>query len=197
MKKALSICLLLGLLAACTSYRQEASVPKTIGFTDLPKIQLAVSDIEVANEYKPTMADPNVDHLANPTPTAVLQSWVKDRLQAKGSNQFKARVIIRDASITDNKLPVAEGWRGWFVNEEANRYTGKMAISVEIVRPDGYVEAYVSAKAEESRTTKENARLTDKENAWFDLTQAMAQSVNAELEKQIKVNFGPILTPQS
>lgn len=197
MQKFLSLFLLAGLLTACSTFDDTPSAPKSISFADQPKIQLAVGEIAVVNEYKPAMADPNVDHLASPTPTAALQAWVKDRLAAKGSNQFNARVVIRDASITDTKLPITTGWRGWFDNQDANRFTGKMQISIEIVRPDGFVEAFVSAKAEESRTTKEDASLTDRENAWYDITQSMTKAVNAELEKQIKANFGPILTPMS
>jgi hypothetical protein len=199
MKKILCSLLLAAFLPACTSLwpQDAATINRNLSFADMPKIALAVSDIEVVNQYKPSMAEPNVDHLASPTPTAAMQQWIADRLVAKGSTQFKARVIIREAMITDTKLDVMTGWRGWFTNEEANKYYGRIQVSIEIVRPDDVVEAYVSARADSTRTTKEDASLMDKENAWFEITSEAMGGINQELEKQIQINFAPILNPAS
>ncbi len=64
---------------------------------------------------------------------------------------------------------------------------------IEIVRPDGYVEAYVSAKSDRSRTVLEDASATEKDNVWHELAKDMIMDINAELEKQININFAPIL----
>lgn len=191
MKKFLPLILLGAFLAACSS-NPAPMAPLELSFKDQPVINLAVDDIKVVQDYKAPMQAPNVDHLLTSNPVKAVDTWVKDRLRATGG-PLTARVIIRDASITDTALPMKSGWRGWFVTEESNRYDGKMDVMIEIARPDGYVEAYVSAKSTQSRTVLEKASAAEKERVWFEISQAMANDVGKELEKQINTNFAPIL----
>ena len=193
MKNILCLLMLFGFLTACSSSSTPPAQAE-LSFKNLPPIAMAVSDFQIVNEYKSPMAAPNVEHLFAVTPAKAVEIWAKDRLVAKGG-QFLARIVIRDASVKDTELPVKKGWRGWFTTEESNRYDGSLSVMMEIVRPDGYVEAYVSAKSNQSRTILEDASAADKERAWFDLTSAMASDINTELQKQISANLGPILTP--
>ncbi len=191
MKKILSLFLMIGFLSACAS--DEAVAPiQEMSFKDQAPIALAVSDFQIIQEYKSPMAAPNVEHLFPTTPAKAVEIWVRDRMVAKGG-QFLARVVVRDASVKDTELPYAKGWRGWFKTEETNRYDGSLSVMIEIVRPDGYVEAYVSAKSTQSRTVLEGTSASEKDRIWNDLTASMASDINRELTKQISANFGPIL----
>lgn len=191
MKKIIALFLTLGLLTACAS-NDAPPAPQDMSFKDQAPIALAVSDFQIVQDYKSPMAAPNVEHMFAISPAKAVESWVKDRLSAKGG-QFLARVVIRDASVKETELPYTKGWRGWFSTEEAARYDGSLSVMIEIVRPDGYVEAYVSAKSTQSRTVLENASQSDKDRVWYDLTRALANDIDRELSKQISANFGPIL----
>jgi hypothetical protein len=192
MKKILSIFVIAASLVACSS--TPAPVAREISFKDKPPIPLYVSSIDVDSSYKPPMTAPNVDHLMTPTPSQAIRTWTKDRLVAKGGS-LSARVTIRDASVVETALETSKGWTGWFTSEPAYRYDGKMDVTIELVRPDGTVEAYVSAKTDRTRNVMEDTSIEAKEQIWYDMTERMALDVDAELEKQIKANFSPILTP--
>lgn len=191
MKKILALFFTLSLLVACAS-SDAPPAPQDMSFKDQKPIALAVSDFQIIQDYKSPMASPNVEHLFPITPSKAVENWVKDRLTATGG-QFLARVVVRDASVKETELPYTKGWRGWFSTEEAARFDGSLSVMIEIVRPDGYVEAYVSAKSTQSRTVLENASASDKDRAWYDLTRALANDIDRELTKQIGANFGPIL----
>ncbi len=190
MKKFLILILSLGFLGACASDTPPS--PRDMSFANLPKINLYVSDFQIVEEYKSPMQSPHVDHLFPVPPSRSVGMWAKDRLVAKGG-PLLGRIIIRDASVKETELPIAKGWRGWFKTEESHRYDGTLSVMIEIVRPDGYVEAYVSAKSDRSRTVLEDASATEKDNVWHELAKDMIMDINAELEKQININFAPIL----
>ena len=192
MKRFLSLAVIVGFLAACASQNMTPA-PSELSYKDQPAIGLAVSEIQIQNDYKAPMQAPNVEHLMAISPSKAAEIWAKDRLMAKGG-QFIAKVSVREASVKDTALPTTTGWRGWFVTEPTNRYDATLSVMIEIARPDGYVEAYVSAKANESRTILEDASASDKDRLWYDLTKSLGDDINMELSKQIAANFGPILT---
>lgn len=192
MKRILSAFILLTALAACSSNFPPA--PAQISFKEQSQIQLAVSDIQVINNYKSPMQPPHIEHTMPTSPAKAVETWAADRLRAKGGSPLVARVVIRDASFTDTELPVKKGFSGWFNTEESNRFDGKLDVMIEIVRPDGYVEAYVTAKAAQSRTILENASAADRDRVFYEMVKQMMAEVGGELEKQIAVNFSPITT---
>lgn len=194
MKKILALFLTVGFLAACSSTPEP--VDYSLSFKDQKPIELYVSDIEVVKEYKPTMAAPNVDHLFQIPPSQAASIWAKDRLAARGG-AYTVRYIIRDASVTEKELPISKGITGWFKSEPSARFDGKLAVTAELVRPDGTVEAFANARAQSSREIMEDTSLEEKEQAWFEMSKEMALFAGTELEKQIQTNFVSVLGPPS
>ncbi len=175
-------------LAACSSTPPAPQFPE-ITFTHLPPIRLEVARIDVVLEYAAPGVRPNVEQLFPVRPAAAAERWAHDRLRAVGGDGV-ARVVIKQATVVEVKLPRTTGLPGVFTTDQAWRYDGVLEVSVEVLgRTDGR-HGSVSARAMRSRTAPENITLNERDRLWFGLTEALVNDINASLDRQIHAHFG-------
>ena len=181
--KAAAIGLAALVLAACQA-QPPAPPLGDVNFNNLPPIQLAVSRIEVVDEYTPPLRAPNVEHDMPVSPAAAANRWADQRLRAIGGAGV-ARVIISDASVVENKLPVESGIRGTFTTNQSARFDARVHMRVEIRNDRGFTDAFAEAGAARSRTIPETASVHDKDKLFIDLVTGLMSDLNAQLDANI------------
>lgn len=172
------------------------SLAQAPGFSFAGKapIKLDVARVEVVEEYRPPLKDPNVDHLIPVTPTAAVKLWVQDRLKAVGA-EGTARVVIRDASVVEQPLERTEGVRGWFTKDQTEKYTGKLSVELVVEHPAKAFSGVASAAASRSTTVREDVSLAERERVMLDLVRQMASDLDGQLDQVIRANLAPVLAP--
>ncbi len=179
--------LLAGVLAACQSVPLTKKYP-AITWTDLEPYRLDVARIEIVKEYQPPMTEPNVDHLMPIPPIRAMEEWAAERLVADGEAGV-ARVVIRDASTIDERLPTKD----MFTKEQSDRFRMSLEMLIEIYNGRGFKTGYVIAKATRSRTLPEGSSLAEREDLWYEMTKAAMGDLNRELDRNIQKYFAPFL----
>jgi len=183
----LSVCFAAALavtgLSGCAGTPAQPNFPD-LSYRHLAPINLAVGGISVESRYIPPLKAPNVEHNAPVPPYNALRQWGLDRLRATGGTD-RARLVILDASIVENRLDVTGGIKGMFTRDQAARYDGKLAAMIEVVDASGRQRAFATARAERSQTVPEGATLAQREKVWFTLTEDMMRQMNEQLEQNI------------
>ena len=98
-------------LAACESPPPPMPTYPEIRFDRQPVLRLDVKEIVVKGAYQPPLTRPNIEHLFPIPPAAAAQAWADDRLRAVGT-RGRARLIIKDASVISEPLPLTKGLGG-------------------------------------------------------------------------------------
>lgn len=91
--------------------------------------------------------------------------------------------------VVEVELPRTPGFRGAFMVDQSERYDGELEIVLEIIDPNGKRRAMVSSRAVRSRSVAEDSTLSNREEIWFRMTEAMMNDLNEALEKQISKHF--------
>lgn len=174
-------------LAACETRQQSANLPD-LSYAHLGPIRLDVANVEIVDEYYPPLRRPNVEHEFPIPPADAARRWANDRLQAVGRSRT-VRFTIRNAAVTEVKLERRAGVVGAFTTDQSERYFGVLDIGVEIRSATGAREAYAEARAEQTRTVSEKASVNDRERVFFEMTEFLMKTIDAELERQIGQHF--------
>jgi hypothetical protein len=182
---------LAGLVGGCDTPPTRPVFPD-IHFTNLPRLKLEVAAIDIKDDFQPSFRKPDVEHLFPVTPEHAVENWAKDRLQPVG-NSLRGRVRIIDASVKEVELPRTQGITGAFTTDQAERYDANVEVSVDILDERGFAIRSVSAKAARSQSVAEGITPNDREQVWYDMTKALMNDLNQELEKQMLANFGTYL----
>lgn len=185
------VCVLVMFLAACETPVAPQTLPE-LTYGHLSKFTLDVAGIEVTTKYVPPMKAPNVEHLFATPPGKALRRWAADRLKA-GGRRGTARFLIIDAAVTDTPLKVDKSFTGAFTKQQSRRYEATVEASLEILDDKGFRKGFASARVSRSRTLREDATINARERMWFDLTEALMNDFNAELEKNIRQYLGGYL----
>jgi len=175
-------------LMACEATVPSRTFPE-LTYRHLGQIELQVGNVETVSSYKSPLAAPNVDHLFPTPPVDALDSWSADRLMASGTEGI-ARFTILDASVRETSLEKQKGLKGAFTKDQSERYDGALEATLEIIDNNGGSKGFASAKVSRSISVREDATVNDREQAWFDLTEALMKDFNAELEKNISSYLG-------
>ncbi len=165
---------LLALAAGCGSSPPPEPFPE-LTWTHLPPIKLNVGKIEVANEYQPRVISPHVETLAPRSLLALADGWARDRLKADGDDGY-ARFVVTDASIVETPP----------LNRQARRYTGHVAVRIEVHNERGAIDAQAAADATNSQTVPKEVSDREVKQAWYLVVQGAMLDLNAELDKQIR-----------
>jgi hypothetical protein len=182
--RRLAVPLCLVIVAACETAPLPPPIPQ-LTYSHLAPIEIAAARIEIVEDYKPPLRTPNVEHRFPTPPAQAVRQWVKDRLRAVG-DEGVLRVVIRDASVIETELEKTGGVRGAFTNDQSERYDARLEVVVEVRSVRGFQDAFASAIATRSRTVAEDISLYDRELVFFDMTKALMEDLNAELEKNIE-----------
>lgn len=158
-------------------------------FGHLPVIKLAVSEIRVESRYRPAMRAPWVDHQFTTPPDQVMQRWGKDRLAAVGGRDVAVFTVV-DAGVREVRLKTTQGVRGVFTKDQSERYEARLEAKLEIYNGHGLPAGHASAVVTRNRTIAEDASLNDRERLWFEMTEALMQQFDMEMEARIRGHLG-------
>ncbi|NQV48390.1 MAG: hypothetical protein HQ504_11510 [Rhodospirillaceae bacterium] len=179
-------------LGACESNMQTRMQPE-LTYGHLTPLQLNVASLEVVAEYKSSLTAPNVELRLPTSPEKAIRRWAGDRLLVVGTSGT-ARLTIINASVIETSLKTVGGLTGALTKEQSERYD--VAIEVRLDISDGSGTSYGTANASVGRwiTVREDASLNEREQAWFNLVEAVMNDFNGELEKNIRLYLGGWLT---
>jgi hypothetical protein len=172
-------------LAACASVPPPRPIYPQLTYRHLPSIKLNVGRIVVEDAYTPPLKAPNVEHEFPVSPADAAGRWPTDRIQTVGQSG-SVKVTLREASVVEVPLKKTEGLTGVVTADQSERYEGKIVMEIEVRSEAGDKEAFISAIVKRSRTVPEDINLNDREKVFFEMTEAMMNDINAELERQIQ-----------
>lgn len=176
-------------LAACADAPPVPQFPP-LSYSALGRFNFEAERIEIAQDFRPPLAPPNVEHLFAQQPVDVLRRWAGDRLAVSGRGERYLRFVITDAHVTETQLPRQTGVRATFTNEQAQRYDGRIEASLEVRQLRGnFRDGFAAATATRSRSVAENISLNDRERVWYEMVEQMMGDINAELDRQIRANM--------
>lgn len=180
----LAALLALGLVAACSTTVSRPAI-ETQDFSSQPPLALSVARVEVVEQYQSPLKEPNVEHSFPTTPAAAFKRWLAERVKAEGQNDT-LRVTIEDASAVRVPLPRTEGLEGLFTTDQVERIDATMSVLLEVVNNGGVAEAYVTAKAQRSRTLPEGLTLNERDKIYQEITEALVNDLNATIEQNMR-----------
>jgi len=158
--------------------------PPQITFTRFQPIVLNVGQIDIVDEYKMPMHEPNVEHLIPISPSDAMRAWVRDRIRAGGETKT-LQVIIKDASVVASEVPLPPGADPGDVSPD-RRYDARLEVELRIYGTENAMsEASVNVVATQSNTINEKASLSERKAIFRRMVSSVMDSANAELEKQI------------
>lgn len=179
-------------VAAC----QNAPLSYTlapVSFANEPVIRFNVARINVIEEYRSPTAAPNVEHQMSMSPAQGVKIWANERLRATGTTG-QLDVIITDASLKETNLPVKQGVRGFFTDDQSERYDASLKVTLRLYDGTGTMSrAQGDVYVTRSRTLNEDASLADREKLWHDMTSDMLKSFDREAEGRIRQYFNNYL----
>jgi hypothetical protein len=157
-----------------------------ISFKQYLPIHMAVSKIDVIEEYKPPMVPPNVEHRIPYSPAEAMDIWVKQRLRAVGLEN-RMEVIIKNGAVTATELPKQSGVGGFFTGEPDRKYEAYLEIEMRIYDESGSAMSAANVNAKASRTIiiNESATVQEREEAFRKMITELMTLINAQLEKNM------------
>jgi len=181
------------LLAACQSAPPRPA-PRPVDFSNFGPIVLNAGTIDVVDAYRPTGAK-HVENRSAVPPAEAVRRWAAERLQAAGG-MGRVRVTIRDASIVEVALPTKKGITGYFTNDQAQRYDGRIEVEIAGEVPDtgnGGFRGVTRSTVTHSTTVAENISLADREATFLEMTRRMMDDLNARLDAGIRKDLAPMV----
>jgi len=185
------LCLPIVLLLSACAGSPSATVQPEMTFADLRPFELKVAKIEVRDDYKPPMKAPNVEHSFPVPPYISAENLLKKQLVAAGGGDV-LRVMIKDASVVREELPVTEGFWGAFKREPAEKLKAQVIVGFELANeqaPD-IVTGTAEVAVRRSKTLLEDASAADRDSAYFALTEELMHDLNKGLAEVIEKSFG-------
>lgn len=166
------------LLSACDSKPQPVEY-KPLYFTQYQPIYMAVSSIEIVEEYKSPGRLPNVEHLVPYSPAEAMRIWVRDRLRTSGGDKTM-QVIIKNGSI---------------VHGSGDLYNARLEVELRVYGSRSVVsEASVFATATRGVTVPAGASGSQRNMIFRKMIGEMMDEFNAELEKNIFMFMGDYIS---
>ena len=181
----LAICVVF-IITACST--TSAPTQRDISFSKYPKINVAVANIEVIENYKSPQKAPNVEHLMPRSPSDAMQIWVHDRLRATSSDKL-LQININDASVISTNLPRTKGITGLFTVDQEKRYDARLEIEMKLYGDSSLSEANTSVTVTRSITIPENATVNSRHVAYEKMLADLMKDLNDKLEQNIQNYF--------
>lgn len=176
-----------GLLGSCDTPPHRESFPQ-LTYQHLAPINLDVAQIVIVDGYQPPMTAPHVEQDFPTPPASAARQWAQDRLKAVGTDGV-AKFTILDGSAIDVPLPRTTGLDGVITQDQSDRYDVTVTVRLDVENRMGNHNGSITASAKRSNTAAEDMTLNEREKLWFEMTDKLMQTLNAELEKQIAANL--------
>jgi len=178
-------------LSSCTYITEQPFIAPDITFQNYKPIVIDVKKIEVINNYNSPMKEPNVEYLFHNKIDLSAKQLIKRRLVAHGGDNI-LKVIIDDASVIREYLPIDISFLGKFKREPYERLKAKIILHFKLVNslfPDAIIAKY-EVIATRNKTLLEGISLSDRDKAYFQLTEDLMVDLNKGLQKVIRKAFG-------
>lgn len=179
---ALSLIIMVS-LAACTT--PPAPQYPDLTFTHIPPIVLGVERIEIINAASPTAGATHVEAQMPVSPEAALRAWARDRLQANGVSGV-AKFVIEKASVTETDLKKTEGLKGLVTKDQSHRYDSNVRATLSLEGVPRVTQAFAQAEVSRAQTISEDASINDREQIWFNLTEATMKDFDPIMAASIR-----------
>lgn len=181
------------MLAGCGNTQPVADVP-LLSFEQYRPIMLNVAAIEIVDRFRPinpTGGAKHVELMMKQPPHTAVQELIKKQLVPAGASGL-LRVIIDDASVLGEKLPVTEGMAGLLQNEPAERYRANVALRFERANEDApdIVTGTANVAADRTTTLMKDASPADRDRAFYRLNEQLMQDISHGLQTVVKNAFG-------
>lgn len=178
-----------GVAAGCT--RPDPTVRfADLTFAGRTPIVLDVVGLDVVDEYRMPLADPNVEHRAPLAPGAAAERWARDVLKTSGSGG-RAVFRITEGSLVERRLQTTDGVSGWFTVDQAERYDAAIKGRLDLYGADGRPLGNAQAQASRHQTIAEDASLNDRQRLWYTLVEATANDFAGAMEQAIRSQLAP------
>ena len=179
--------LFIALIAFAVTACETAPSPKLpeLTFTHLPTITLGVARIEIVDNYSPADNAKHIENRMPSSPETALRNWARDRLRANGVSGV-AKFIISNASVVEADLATTKGLKGIFTNDQSQRYDAVVNVSVRLEGVPRVSEAFAEAEISRSQTVAEDATINVREQAWFNLTEAVMKDFDPAMAASIR-----------
>lgn len=190
---ALAAFLMAAPLGACTTAPPMSAVQPDLTFAQYQNIPLAVSRIDVFEEYKAGANSNSVEHEFETPPGVAAHNLAKTKLVAAGAGNGKIlRVFIDDASVQRQNLPVRTDLVGTFTRQPAEKYAARVTMRFELVDETAPDIVLGRANIGSDRTTSilENTSLADRDQAYLNLTEALMRDVYDGFRTTVQRTFG-------
>jgi hypothetical protein len=189
MKKVSALFGVVLLLAACAGEDLPPAAP--VSHVLPPKINLDVQTITLADRsgVQPPNSPYNNNHFS-PTISEAIKQWASDRLQAVGQSG-QTIIIVKDASLTAQPLPLKTGSDSWFTRQQGVKYIGHAEVSLEANGREGF--ATTDASATRAVTLPENPTPIERQDAYFTLLNGLMKDLGQNLESGIQSHMNPFV----
>lgn len=180
------------LLAACQQAPQPAAL-SPVDFTRATPIALAVSEIRVVENYASPLKNPNVEHLFPTPPAQAVKTWASQRLRAAGASGL-LEITIEDASVIERPLPKTEGMRGFFTDDQSDRYDARLKATMRLYTGERAVsDAEGNVSLVRARSINEKATVAERERFFNQMMLDIIQQFDAEAEARFRQYFSPYI----
>ncbi len=170
-------------LAACAE--PDRPLYPEVTFAHLHPIKVNVGRTEVVDVFRPTLKPPHVEHEFPVSPMAAVHRWASDRLQPVGTAGV-VQVVVEDASVVEVPLERTEGIEGMVTVDQAYRYDANLVVQINIIDAGGQNVGYIRIEAQRTRTVPENLTLNERDQIFFEITEALMRDFNVEAEKSMR-----------
>ena len=183
-----SLLLVAGLIAGCSTAPEMPRFPDlTYGY--LGKMTFDAAPVEIVDEYRPPLKEPNIEHKVPSPPALAMRRWAIDRLDGTGNPDRRAVFTIQQAAITETRLPRTEGLRGIVTTDQSERYDLTLAARFELFEGRTRV-GIATASVNRSRTVAEDITLNDRDKLLFGMVESAMLDFNKEMEQSIAQFLG-------
>jgi hypothetical protein len=138
----------------------------------LPPINLNVQRVETAGDFVPPAGD---DEFADPSTVQTLFAMARDRLKPVGTSGVATFRVLTGSTV-----------------RHRDTLTGTIAVRVDVIDADGNKAGFAEARASATHT----GPTPDVHAAAYDLLKTMMDSMNVELEYQLRNKLRPWVVDQ-
>ncbi len=118
--------------------------------------------------------------------------WALDRLQATGT-EGHATFIIKEASVVEQPLRMAEGIDSWFTRQQGSKYVGRLEVQLDAQSPVNSTIGTATAHATFATTLPEKPTEAEKYQAYREVLEGIMRDLNRKLEQAIQQHMAPFL----
>tara|TARA_B100000029_G_C17426623_1_gene906311 strand:- start:40 stop:609 length:570 start_codon:yes stop_codon:yes gene_type:complete len=146
----------------------------------LSNFKILTNSIEIIEIFEKKISDPYIGHTLKVDPSERIRDWINNNFLAVG-NENKFKVLILDASITQNKFENKDAKNF----DEKTNYKYELNYLIEFTLYDSYNNFIASTLVESSRSTTSGIyiSLDEKENIINDLIYQSLKDLSNESKK--------------